>query len=173
DYWRFTAEAGDRVSIAGDGGANANAVRLELRNGSDVALTSATDNAGHALIPNFLIPATGTYYVRATTRDGGANALSAYSTRVELRRSTGEVVASATGSGAIGFTLLANDLYYAAVSANTAAQAGAQATYVLNVGIVDPTAPAVIGTTLPGSTSASGTALSFDGVTDHVAVADS
>ncbi|MBY0460751.1 MAG: pre-peptidase C-terminal domain-containing protein, partial [Gemmataceae bacterium] len=252
DYWSFTAQTGDRVSVGGFGGTNANSVRVELRSGSDAVLATATDNNGRALIGNFAITSPGTYYVRATTRDGGTNALTSYATRVnisrgflaevepndtltptsttaspvtlapngsgqavgrvsgavavstevdhfqlgnlragdtvnlsvslpslstldprvELRNGNGAVLATATGTNALNFVLPANDLYYATVSANTAATAGTQGLYVLNVSVTDGSAPAVIGTTLPGTTAASGTALGFDGLIDHVAVAD-
>src|SRR5262249_5179283 len=57
DYWRFNAQAGDRVTVAGDGGLNNNSVYLYLRNANDGVLAQAGDyGGGHAQINNFLIP---------------------------------------------------------------------------------------------------------------------
>jgi hypothetical protein len=92
--------------------------------------------------------------------------------KIELRNANGAILASSMGTGTIHWTLPQNDIYYVAVSANTAASAGSQSTYVLNVDVADATAPSVISTTLPGSTAASGSALNFDGITDHVMVSD-
>src|SRR5262249_23268843 len=58
DYWRFNAQAGDRLTVAGDGGGGNNSLRIELRDGNDAVLASATDTAGgHAQITNFVVTA--------------------------------------------------------------------------------------------------------------------
>ena len=73
DYWWFRAQVGDRVTVAGDGGLNANSIVVELRDSNDVVLGSASDNAGRPQLTNFGISSAGTYYVRTRTRDGGAS----------------------------------------------------------------------------------------------------
>src|SRR5206468_4069130 len=71
DYWRFSALKGDRVSIAGDGGINANSAYVELRNAGDTIISQAGDyNGGHALISNFTVTTDGTYYVKVRTWNG-------------------------------------------------------------------------------------------------------
>jgi hypothetical protein len=46
DYWWFQAQAGDRVTVAGDGGLNASSIVVELRDGNDVVLGSASITPG-------------------------------------------------------------------------------------------------------------------------------
>ena len=88
DYWSFPALKGDRVTISGDGGITGGAIYLELHNSNDTNLanlTSAVYNTGHDQISDFLIPADGTYYVRARTWDN-SSILANYTARVDISR---------------------------------------------------------------------------------------
>ncbi|MCP5526590.1 MAG: VCBS repeat-containing protein, partial [Verrucomicrobiales bacterium] len=65
DYWRFDAEAGDKVSVhlqADDVGSVYPYV--QLRNAADSSLVQASRYATEAILQNFVIPAPGTYYLR-------------------------------------------------------------------------------------------------------------
>lgn len=86
DYWRFDANAGDRVTIAGEGGSGSNSIVIEFRNSLDQIIVQAGDTStGRPQITNQLIATTGTYYVRTHTNSAGA-LLSTYTLRTDVSR---------------------------------------------------------------------------------------
>src|SRR5262249_19701253 len=85
DYWSFSAQAGDQVSVAGDGGINNSSLVVELRNSGNSVLASASDfNGGHAQITNFSIPTARTDYLRAVTYSNSPP--SSYTVRTDISR---------------------------------------------------------------------------------------
>ncbi|MCY2989793.1 MAG: FG-GAP-like repeat-containing protein, partial [Planctomycetota bacterium] len=83
DYWRFDAEAGDRVTLRVEAPGSSIYPQVYLQNASGTTLTSVGgDSAGNALIQNFAIPAPGTYYVYVYSQNNPA----IYQLRVDQAR---------------------------------------------------------------------------------------
>src|SRR5262245_3288070 len=106
DYYRFTALAGDRVTVAGEGGSGNSSIFVELRSGSDTIIVQAGDTtSGRPQINNFTISADGTYYVKTRTNAGNVT-LASYSMRVDVAHGfTSEVENNSTTATASSITL--------------------------------------------------------------------
>jgi len=89
DYWRFEALAGDVISVSIDTPESDLNPYVELRNSADGVLAS-NDKSGPDLdsyISHYVIPSSGTYYVRAG-KDHYSATPGAYQLRVDLARGT-------------------------------------------------------------------------------------
>jgi hypothetical protein len=71
DFYRFTAKAGDRITIAA-GGETSGGMQLELRSADNSLIASGTPNSTSPTktITNFVVPATGVYYVAVAGNTG-------------------------------------------------------------------------------------------------------
>ncbi|MDH7498796.1 MAG: CARDB domain-containing protein, partial [candidate division NC10 bacterium] len=89
DYWRIEAQAGDILSVSVDTPESAVDPYVELRSATDGGLRGEFDSGpgGDAFISHYVIPSSGTYYIKVGQYSGSPVAGS-YQLRVDLARGT-------------------------------------------------------------------------------------
>ncbi|MBA3481151.1 MAG: Ig-like domain-containing protein, partial [Pirellulales bacterium] len=87
DYWRFEALAGDRVSASMDTSVSDLNSYFEIRSAADIAIASSQDDGPgtDAFVSNFVVPSSGTYYVRAG-KESSSSVSGSYGLRIDLAR---------------------------------------------------------------------------------------
>lgn len=81
DYWRFDAQAGDRITVAIVSDPTTVQPSLQVRNAADAHLTSAGSSRGLLLLQDYTIPSPGSIYLRVS-----GNAPGGYTMRLDQSR---------------------------------------------------------------------------------------